>query len=229
MLLVCFLCLTLTLGQDNPGEYYVKRGPVGPVQPVYMDKNQPVSAQSSFQALTEDSRLAEALDNDLSEELEEMSKMAETLLRYFDFTSGRHSWLGNVLQDLVSSREGKSELGHFLQWKGDILQPLALLGLAVLSLYTFSQILVVLAPPATTLVGRTFSSFTAVLATALQALYDQLVLVKDFKLNAIQSIGDFVFPGDGGEDSVVARRRRRSVDDLSNLVFYGISKYQNKE
>merc|ERR1712150_220345 len=158
-------------------------------------------------------------------ELKEMSKLADTLLRYFDFTSGHHSWLGNTLQDLVSSREARSELGDFLQWKGDILQPLALLGLAVLSLYTASQILAVLAPPASTVLGRTFSSLTA----TLQALYDQLILIKDFKLDAILSLGDFFFPADDGEDSVEARRRRRAVDDLSNVVFSAVRKYQNKQ
>ena len=230
---VCLsLCLTVTVGQDNPGEYYVKRGPVGPVHPVYIGQKLPDSVQSVQSAsldFTEDSRKAKAVDNDVSKELVEMSKLADTLLRYFDFTSGQHSWLGNTLQDLVSSREARSELGDFLQWKGDILQPLALLGLAVLSLYTASQILAVLAPPASTVLGRTFSSLTATLATALQALYDQLILIKDFKLDAILSLGDFFFPAADGEDSVEARRRRRAVDDLSNVVFSAVRKYQNKQ
>ena len=225
ILFVCFVCLTL--GQGNNSEYFVKRGPVGPVQPVYLPNRQAFSAGSSIQ----DNKLVEAraVNNAISEELEEMSKFAETLLRYFDFNSGGHTWLGNFLQGFLSSREGRSELGDFLQWKGDLLQPLTILALSALSLYTLSQILLVLAPPVGALLGRTFSSFASTLATALQALYDQLLLIKDSKLNAIHGITDFFFPGDGGEDSLEATRRRRAVDDLSNVVFSAIRKYQNKE
>ena len=216
-LFVCLICLTV--GQENSGQYFVKRGPVGPVQPVYLTNKQPVSAVE-----------ARAVSAEMSEELEEMSKFAATLLRYFDFNSGGNSWLGNFLQGLVSSREGRSELGQFLQWKGDLLQPLAIIALSVLSLYTLAQILLVLAPPAGSQLGRTFSSLSSTLATAIQALYDQLLLIKDSKLNAIESITDFFFPGDDGEDSVEASRRRRAVDDLSNVVFSAIRKsrkYQN--
>ena len=223
MFFVFLLCLTLGLirGEEHNAGYYVKRGQVGLVQPVYLGSNQPASLPSDMQ----DSRLgqARAVKTDMTEELEEMSKFAGTMLRYFDFNSGDQSWMGNVLQDMVSSEEGRSKLGEFLQWKGDLLQPLALLALTALSLYTFSQILLVLAPSA----GRTYSSLSSTLATALQALYDQLILVKDFKLDAINSLGDLLFGG--GEDPVDASRRRRAVDELSNVVFSAIRKYQNKE
>ena len=215
---IVFICLVcLTLGQNKLGEYFVKRGQIGPAQPVYLSNNQPVSVDKD-----------QSISAEL--ELEEITEFAETVLRYFDFNSGGHSYLGNVLKALVSSRDGRSELGNILQWKGDLLQRLTLLALTALSLYTLSQILGLLSPLAAPFLGRTFSSFNSTLATALQALYDQVILVKDFKLDLINTIGDFFLPGSEGEDdTVAARRRRRAVDDLSNVVFSAIRKYQNRE
>ena len=71
---IVFSCLvSLTLAQNNFGDYFVKRGQIGPAQPFFLSNNQPVSVNKD-----------QSIPAEL--ELEEITEFAGTLLRYFDFS-----------------------------------------------------------------------------------------------------------------------------------------------
>ena len=222
---ILFSCLVChCLGLDGEEYVYVKRGPVRPL-PAYSSLN--TDSLLNKYTHTPDTRTSsEAVQTVIADDLENISKFARTVRRYFDFESGGQTWLGNLLQELVSSREGRSQLGQFLGWKGDLLEPLAILSLCSLSLYVASQILAILAPSVAVAGSRTFSSLTSLLATAVQTLWDKLVLVKDLNVGAINTL---VAPFLGGEEGGEANRRRRAVEDLTNIVQAAITKYQNRE
>ena len=220
---ILFLCLaSQSLALDDDEFVFVKRGPVADY------KYTRDITDSDYTKLQESlSRSFRAIQT--TEDLENVSKFARTVGRYFDFENGGQTWLGNFLQELAGSNNGTSQLVDFLGWKGDLLEPLAILGLSFLSTYTALTILGTIAPSVLALFSSTFSSINSILATALQSVWDQLVLLKDYNVDAISNIISPFLGGEDGDDPVVTTRRRRALDGLSNSVQKAITKYQNSE
>ena len=223
ILFVSFASLTLCLDEDD--FVYVKRGPLPlPATSTYYSEVPEEPLFTPYRHRPDGSKSLE-----ISDDLENISKFASTVLRYFDYERGGQTWLGNFLQDLVNSREGRSQLGQFLGWKGDLLEPLAILSLCTLSAYIVVQILTSLGPSVAIMGSRTFSSFTSLLAKAIQTLWDKLIVFKDFNVDAINTLVAPFLDADEGGDPTEASRRRRAVEKLGNIVEEAIWKYQKGE
>ena len=117
---------------------------------------------------------------------------------------------------------GQTELGKYLAWKGDLIQPLLVpvIGFVILigTIQLLLPILSTLVDAKAGLIGNVIS----ILSLAFQEVLNKLYLFKEPILNKLNAMLE---PEDD-DTSPAADRRRRAIDEAFNAVRIALEKYE---
>ena len=165
--------------------------------PVNAQENSPANAQGTSPASTKLSLLPNFANLN-------SAALAEKLRTFFGFENA-----------------GTTLLGKLGAWKGDLLQPKVLLVFGVLAIssivglvYVIVNAIIDLKP---TLIGKVFNIFSAIF----DVLLKKLLLFKDPILARMNA---FAQPSED-DNTPAANRRRRAIQDLSEVIETAIHKY----
>ena len=116
---------------------------------------------------------------------------------------------------------GKTQLGKFMAWKGDLIQPVVMIALGVFVVYSTISLLLSLitgiVDVKATIIGNIFNLFQ----TIFTVFIEKLLLFKNPILAKFNALA-----GPAADDMTpAANRRRRAIDELSNVVMDAINKY----
>merc|ERR1712242_578595 len=109
---------------------------------------------------------------------------------------------------------GRTKLGQILAWKGDLLQPLILVGMGIFTIYTSLRIILVILSG----ILDIKASFAGSIITLIM---DKILMVKN---PIIEKINAFVNP-DEDDSTPAAERSMRALEEAADFVLSALNKY----
>ena len=137
----------------------------------------------------------------------------------FDFNKAL--LLETVGQFFDMENAGTTKLGQLLAWKGDLLQPVVLLGMGVFTIYAALRIILTLITGVLDIKASFIGSILGLFQSLIAALMDKILMVKN---PIIEKINALVNP-DPDDDTPTAVRSVRALEDVADAVLAAINKY----
>merc|ERR1712115_106100 len=138
-----------------------------------------------------------------------------------DIDLNKELLLGAAGQFFDLENAGTTKLGRLLAWKGDLLQPVILVGMGIFTIYTGLRIILVILSGILDIKANFFVSIISFFQQILASLMDQILMVKN---PIIEKINAFVSPEDDDKTPAKARRMR-AIDEVADIVSAALNKY----
>ena len=116
---------------------------------------------------------------------------------------------------------GTTKLGQLLAWKGDLLQPVMLFGMAVFTVYTALRIILTLISGIFDIKAAAIGSIIGVFQDLFAGLMKQILMIKN---PIIEKLSALVQP-DADDTTPVAKRSMRALEEVADAVMAAINKY----
>merc|ERR550534_2133687 len=116
---------------------------------------------------------------------------------------------------------GSTKLGQILAWKGDLLQPLILVGMGIFTIYTSLRIILVLLGGILDIKASFAGSMISIFQSMITIIMDKILMVKN---PIIEKINAFVNP-DVDDSTPAAQRSMRALEEAADFVLAALNKY----
>ena len=148
---------------------------------------------------TQEERTNLDLDFDLNKEL-----LVEAAGQFFDLENA-----------------GNTKLGQIMAWKGDLLQPVILVGMGIFTIYTGLRIILVILSGILDIKSSIAGSIISFFQRSITILLDKILMIKN---PIIEKINAFVNP-DNDDSTPAAERSMRALEDVAEFVLAALNKY----
>ena len=116
---------------------------------------------------------------------------------------------------------GSTKLGQILAWKGDLLQPVILLGMGIFTIYTSLRIILVILSGILDIKASFAGSIISLFQRMITIIMDKILMVKN---PIIEKINAFVNP-DEDDSTPAAKRSMRALEEVADFVLAALNKY----
>ena len=116
---------------------------------------------------------------------------------------------------------GNTKLGQIMAWKGDLLQPVILVGMGIFTIYTGLRIILVVLSGILDIKSSIAGSVVSLFQRSITILLDKILMIKN---PIIEKINAFVNP-DNDDSTPAAERSMRALEDVAEFVLAALNKY----
>ena len=116
---------------------------------------------------------------------------------------------------------GSTKLGQIMAWKGDLLQPVILVGMGIFTIYTGLRIILVILSGILDIKSSIAGSVVSLFQRSITILLDKILMIKN---PIIEKINAFVNP-DNDDSTPAAKRSMRALEDVAEFVLAALNKY----
>ena len=116
---------------------------------------------------------------------------------------------------------GNTKLGQIMAWKGDLLQPVILVGMGIFTIYTGLRIILVILSGILDIKSSIAGSVVSLFQRSITILLDKILMIKN---PIIEKINAFVNP-DNDDSTPAAKRSMRALEDVAEFVLAALNKY----
>ena len=116
---------------------------------------------------------------------------------------------------------GNTKLGQIMAWKGDLLQPVILVGMGIFTIYTGLRIILVILSGILDIKSSIAGSVVSLFQRSITILLDKILMIKN---PIIEKINAFVNP-DNDDSTPAAERSMRALEDVAEFVLAALNKY----
>merc|ERR1719458_2017 len=116
---------------------------------------------------------------------------------------------------------GATKLGKLMAWKGDLLQPVILVGMGVFTLYTALRIILTILGGILDIKASFIGSILSLLQSMFGVLMDKIEMVQN---PIVEKLSALVSPA-GADSTPAAERSMRALEEVAGVVMEALTKY----